>query len=136
MKLFIGVLAVFLTGGGVCSAEQGFPNSVQNNETTVAPALSPDPGGADDQSDLSEDTYIEPIDVCTISKDEFFIYSFEELIDLESPGAGFDGSETIYCDVVDGGYDPTLMEAYQAADTNEDGDLELVEFESWKENNG
>lgn len=127
---------MFLTGAGVCSAEQGFPNSVQNNEATFAPVLSPDRGGADVQSDLNEGTPPEPMDVCTIPKDDFLMYSFEELIDLESPGAGFDGSETIYCDVVDGGYDPILMEAYQAADTNEDGDLELVEFESWKENNG
>jgi hypothetical protein len=135
MKLFL-VLAIFLTGAGVCSAQQGFPNALQNNGATTAPVLSPDPGGADVQLDLSGGTPPEPTDVCMLQKDEFFKYAFEELVDLESPGAGFDGSETIYCDVDDGEYDPSLMSAFQAADTNEDGELELIEFDSWKENNG
>lgn len=136
MKLFVVVLALSLTGAGVCGAQQGFPDDLQNNGATAAPLLSPAPGGADVQSDLSGDAPPEPADVCTLPKDEFFKHTFEELVDLESPGAGFDGSETIYCDVEDEEYAPVLMADFQAADTNEDGDLELVEFDNWKENNG
>ena len=95
----------------------------------VTPLDSKQDYGQPESEDDGED---EGPDVCTLTPGEFFGHTFEELVAMEYVGEGYTGEETIYCV----GYEednPELLAELKSADTNEDDELEQVEFDAWKE---
>lgn len=91
--------------------------------------------GTEAESDDEESVYVDPTDVCTFTPEQFFTESFEGLVELVYPGEGFTGEEPIYC----GDYEddnPELLAELKMADTDEDEELNQVEFDVWKEEKG
>lgn len=132
----INISLVLLGLAGNCLAQDQAPISPQatplaftsDSDSPESPAEIEDIPEADPQDNVP---FVQPTDICLFTADDFFAKSFEDLVELVNPGAGSDGTETLFCEDSEE-TNPGLLAEYKQADTNQDEELELVEFEAWK----
>lgn len=131
----IRISFVLMSLAGNCLAQDQAPISPQTTIAVPSDSGSPESlPGIDDlsEADAQDDVpFVPPTDICLFTADEFFAKSFEDLVDLVNPGAGSDGTETLFCEDSEE-TNPDLLAEYNKADTNQDEELELVEFDTWK----